>query len=387
MPLQRQADHDDGAPVEIRGGSGPLLVPFDQLLTSGGDTRLHLDPLSMLNGYGCRPFPRPEAFTFASSTATSISDRAYAAAGRLHQALIDAGDNWPERCESEANRLRGQLADLLGLGQTDHQIVFSPSGTDSELHALFVALRSYGPPIVSVVAASDETGSGTTLAAIGRHFSALTSQGIAVIKSEPIAGMAENVTSIAVPLRANGALRAMVDIDAEVTRAVAESVADGGRVLLHIMDHSKLGWRCPSIDCVREIGAKWPQSVAVVVDACQMRLSRSWLLRYLEQGYMVQITGSKFFTGPPFSGALLVPASLSARMRDAGGVPMGLSSYTAAADWPVSGRGCEHPCRLYPMSVSSCGGPPRQKKCATTLASRWTTEDRPMRDLLRRSQR
>src|SRR5271167_1051666 len=53
------------------------------------------------------------------------------------------------------------------------------------------------PPLVSVVAASDETGGGTTLAAIGRHFSALTSQGVAVIKSEPIAGMAENVTSVA----------------------------------------------------------------------------------------------------------------------------------------------------------------------------------------------
>jgi hypothetical protein len=335
MQLQCQAD----ASVDIRGGLGPLLLPFDQVLTSGGDTRLHLDPLSMLNGYGCRPFPRPEAFTFASSTATSISDRAYAAAERLHRALIDAGDEWPDRCESELGRLRGQLADLLGLGHTDHQIIFSPSGTDSELHALFVALRSYGTPLVSVVAASDETGGGTTLAAIGRHFSALTSQGVAVIKSEPIAGMAENVTSVAVPLRANGALRAMADIDAEVTRAVAESVANGRRVLLHVMDHSKLGWRCPSIDCVREIGARWPQSVAVVVDACQMRLSRSWLLRYLEHGYMVQVTGSKFFTGPPFSGALLVPASLSARMRDASGVPIGLSNYTAAADWPPSWPG------------------------------------------------
>ena len=167
MRLERRPDHIRGASVNPSGGLDPLLVPFDEILTSGGDTRLHLDPLSMLNGYGCRPFPRPEAFTFASSTATSISGRAYAAATRLHRVLIDTGTAWPDRFEAEVVRLRRQLADLLGLGQTDHQIVLSPSGTDSELHALFIALCCYGPPLVSVVVGSDETGNGTTLAASG----------------------------------------------------------------------------------------------------------------------------------------------------------------------------------------------------------------------------
>ena len=57
-------------------------------LASGGDTRLSLDPTTKLNGYGCRPFPRPEAFTFASSTATSISDRAYAGVAGTRQVLL-----------------------------------------------------------------------------------------------------------------------------------------------------------------------------------------------------------------------------------------------------------------------------------------------------------
>jgi hypothetical protein len=31
------------------------------------------DEIDLLNKYGCRPFPRPDAFTFASSTGTSVS--------------------------------------------------------------------------------------------------------------------------------------------------------------------------------------------------------------------------------------------------------------------------------------------------------------------------
>jgi len=38
---------------------------------SGGDLRLNIDEIHLLNKYGCRPFPRPDAFTFASSTASS----------------------------------------------------------------------------------------------------------------------------------------------------------------------------------------------------------------------------------------------------------------------------------------------------------------------------
>jgi hypothetical protein len=54
-----------------------LLMPLDRLLGCGGDPRLSIDPASGLNGYGCQPFPCPGTLSFASSTATSISERAY----------------------------------------------------------------------------------------------------------------------------------------------------------------------------------------------------------------------------------------------------------------------------------------------------------------------
>jgi hypothetical protein len=53
---------------------------------------------------------------------------------------------------------------------------------------------------------------------------------------------------------------------------------------------------------------------------------------------MVAVTGSKFLAGPPFAGALLIPAALG-RDLAAGDLPFGLGAYTAAQDWPAPMRG------------------------------------------------
>ena len=76
--------------------------------------------------------------------------------------------------------------------------------------------------------------------------------------------------------------------------------------------------------------------VLIVVDACQMRIGRARLRKYLDRGYLVIITGSKFFTGPPFSGALLVPAVLSKALDPATEVASGLRDYSSRSDWPVN---------------------------------------------------
>src|SRR5262249_28077399 len=67
-----------------------------------------------------------------------------------------------------------------------------------------------------------------------------------------------------------------------------------------------------------------------------MRLSRRRIRTYLDRGYMVLITGSKYFGGPAFSGALLVPRKLARALDRGDGVPSGLSDYAARSDWPRS---------------------------------------------------
>jgi hypothetical protein len=137
----------------------------------------------------------------------------------------------------------------------------------------------------------------------------------------------------------SGDCRPQTETDSRVLDAVENSVANGTGVLLQIMDSSKLGWRAPSDRCLDEISARWPDRVQVVVDACQMRLGRPRLKKYLERGYLVLVTGSKFFTGPPFSGAMLVPAGLSDAIEAITEVAPGICEYSSRSDWPMQWHG------------------------------------------------
>ena len=206
-----------------------LFAPLAHLLASGGDTRLALDPATRLNGYGCRPYPRPEAITFASSTATSVSERAYGAAEAAQAALIRAAlsQGLEPAFDARVEALRRELVDLLELGGRGVEIVFSPSGTDSELHAVFVARAVLGTPLASIIVASDETGSGVPEASCGKHFSTRTAQGAAVEKGNPIAGLAEDLATLSLPLRQDrGAPPTLSEMDAAVLDKLWEDFAE-----------------------------------------------------------------------------------------------------------------------------------------------------------------
>ena len=313
-----------------------LFTPLDTLLVSGGDSRLALDPKDRVNAYGCAASPEPEIWNFASSTASTISQAAYdrAALAReqlMHKCLFDEVEvAFDARCEDMRDELRGHLQLSPRV-----DVVFSPSGTDSQLHALFLARTKLAARPVTIVVGADQTGSGTIHTSRGHHFSAMTASGFAVRKDGAVAGLAG--ASLAVPLleTAHGiAMRA--DADDAVLHAVEATIAQGTPVLLQIMDSSKLGWRAPSAACLDEIARRWPRKVQIVVDACQARLGRRRLRSYLDSGFMVLITGSKFFGGPAFSGALLVPKGLSRSLDRVEGIVPGILDYAGRCDWPMA---------------------------------------------------
>ncbi|MGZ5096415.1 MAG: hypothetical protein ACXWCH_35340, partial [Burkholderiales bacterium] len=312
-----------------------LLAPLAQLLISGGDARLSIDPETGCNEYGCQPLHSQEPLGFSSSTATSISARAYESAGRARDSLLQSAIalGLDETFDSRIEAMRDELKRHLGLSDMGVEVVFSASGTDAQLHALFLTQITLGRPLTTVIAAADQTGSGTVYTACGHHFSDLTANGTRVRKGDPIDGVAGSVTSIALPLLdENGDAIPPAQSDSLVMAAVQKAIASGSKVLLQTMDSSKLGRRVPTNQCIRQIRACWPDAVQIVVDACQMRLSRRRIRAYLACGFMVLITGSKFFTGPPFSGALLVPANLSKAIGRAD--PGGLVDYSTRSDWP-----------------------------------------------------
>jgi hypothetical protein len=314
-----------------------LFAPLHHLLGRGGDPRLDVDPTSGLNGYGCALLPCPDTLSFSSSTATSISERAYDRAGQAREALMQSAiaDGIEAAFDARIEAMRGELKACLGLPRDKVDVVFSPSGTDAQLQALFLARALLGAGLTTIVVAADQTGSGTEHTARGYHFNVATANGNRVRKGEPVAGLANSGGSVALGLLdERGGFRTEDEMDAMVLGAIEKSVANGNHVLLQTMDSSKLGWRAPSERCLAEISARWPAQVQIVVDACQMRLGRPRLRSYLDRGYIVIVTGSKFFTGPAFSGALLVPSHLAEAIDAVSEIPQGLSDYTSRSDWP-----------------------------------------------------
>jgi hypothetical protein len=308
------------------------LAPLHHLLTAGGDNRIEIDPRTGANTYGCTPYPVDEAHVFSSSTASSISAPAYAHISRVAQ--LAEGDDRDAALRHLVERSRASLVDCLALNDVDAEVIFAPSGTDAQLHVLF--LVNTKDALTTITVGADQTGSGTVFTSKGLHFAAKTARGCTVEKGTPIAGLSDGVTALSISLvDAQGKARAEDEVDAEVCAAVEREVRSGRKVLLQAMDASKFGWRAPSDRCLETIRELWPEAVQIVIDACQMRISRLRLKAYLARGFVVLVTGSKFFTGPAFSGAVLAPRKLLDRLDLSAA---GLEDYARQSDYAPSRR-------------------------------------------------
>ena len=324
-----------------------LLGPAEALMARGGDQRLAVDPRTGLNHYGCSHRPRPWAITFASSTASSLSERGFggAEASRRRIAASALAGRHGTALALEAASVRREIAAHYAL-TAGCEVVLAASGTDCEL--LVLALAERDGPVCSILTAPEETGTGVPLAAAGRHFATDTSGRQQVSKGEVIEGFRGDTTVLPLAVRhADGSLRAAAEIEAECVALATASRQHGRRVLVHLLDLSKTGLLAPSLACLERLQASEGQAIDIVVDACQARLDQRRVRDYLARGWMVMITGSKFFTGPPFCGAVLLPERITARLAHgtshAGGpLPAGLAAYGCRADWPDSLAASSH---------------------------------------------
>lgn len=317
-----------------------ILPETAQLLVEGGDTRIALNAEER-NKYGCPPFPDPDLVALGSSTASCISPAGFAAADRVRSRLQRASRTASDAdiYAHEMERIRREFAHLCGVsGLQGLDVVFAASGTDLHLIAAQLADAADAAPLLAITVSAWETGRGVPSALAGRHFSSRTALGDAVGEDEPIFGGATGgngcIETAAIPVRLDdGTPRLAADIDADFEAAASRAVSAGQRVLLVLADVTKTGMIVPSPACALALQKKFPHSVAVLVDACQFRFAPDTLRAYLEQGFMVALTGSKFVTGPPFSGALLIPEQAARRLR-AQPLPRVLSAYSTRADWP-----------------------------------------------------
>ena len=305
--------------------------PPEHLLTHGGDARIKIDLTSGRNGYGSSARPTAGEIGFSSSTATCVSPHAYASVEALRHRLLASETTF----EAELERIRAEVLLRSGASRAaGTELVLTASGTDAELAALALSLALDDRPLTSIVISPEETGSGVPQATLGRNFSTETALGHAVISGADIAGFAAGrVQSVSIAIReTDGTARPLATIRDEVLSATQAAAASGRRVLLHVLDAAKTGIGAPALADVLALKQTFGDAIDVVVDACQARLGPEAVAAYLEQGWLVQMTGSKFWGGPPFSGALLVPAAYLTRTPQL--AP--LAPYMARGEWPAA---------------------------------------------------
>ena len=313
----------------------PYLGSSDVLMAEGGDERLGLDPQTHQNRYGCTYRPSATGGQYSSSTASSPSLHAFNAVERCRLELVrDMLTQPPEKpLLALAEGIKAFLAQYYGVEKPDNCILAS-SGTDSVLAALALSLV-VNPAVGVVLAGVEETGSGVPLATQGRHFANTTALGFRVRKSEKIAGFPAGTQLVTAPLRTeNGKLNSRQNIFHICQQQIHNAVQAGQRVLLYLLDTSKTGQLVPDMQVVQALCHTYPGQIDVVVDACQARLMPERIKAYLQQDWAVMVTGSKFYTGPAFCGALLLPETWRQRLDDAV-LPSGLVAYFNQAEWPA----------------------------------------------------
>jgi len=306
-----------------------------ELLASGGDSR-HVPGADGRNRYLNTYVPEKGLLTFGSCTSSTLSEEAYAAAERLHGWLGALEPHLLERAIDDLyERVRTEIIANISMPNAETlDVVVTPSGTDAEFVALLACLRER--PLVNILVGAAEAGSGTVLAAGGRHFDTRTPSGREVVPGDPVdPAMEGRVETILVGVRdADGQPRDESNIDEEVQERVERAVAEGNDVLIHVIAHSKTGVHAPSLATVHRLVASHPERVNVVIDAAQGRFSRRGLRESLDRGYMTMTTGSKFFGGPPFAGAVLIPHHPWRIPLGVEAVPGGFDDYFTPAMMP-----------------------------------------------------
>lgn len=311
------------------GSEGADAVRVAALLTLGGDERIAIQRGTEFNPYGCGPRPQSAIVEFSSSTASTISTSAFDAAARRF-ATVSGRSGFADVTED----LRLRLGDLCALPpDVSQNIILAPSGTDLHLIAADLSRGPTTQPLLSIIPDPRDTGRGVPDALRGLSYAALTPHGGPTVR-EGAARRAPSGELLSIPLRmSGGALRPSDAIDHDVDVACERAIRSRRPVLLVLLDVSKTGLIAPSAGCARRMKRRYGDALTVLVDACQFRLSPETLRDYLDDDFLVAVTGSKFLGGPAFSGALLVPSGSADRLRRAAVSPA-LGDHCARAEWP-----------------------------------------------------
>lgn len=323
----------------------PWAVRTECLLAEGCDDRITIPYASgkTTNKYHCSPVPTPEVVSRSSCTSNSVSRRSFDSADAARQDMLL---NWALKPEGgdkggfsqRVTDIRQRLLSVLELDEETAEVFLTPSGSDAELLPMALAMvraRRLGhkggdiPAVVSVVVAAGEVGSGTALASGGQHFSKLTPRGAPGFPHHQIEGTSPGDVKV-VQIKCRSKTGAFLACDNPVISAVEEALNECATsvAVVHCVIGSKTGSCSPSIDTLLKMSQQHGERLVVVVDACQLRSDTRNIVDYAGLGFLTLITGSKFYCGPPFSGAVLFPpAALRELQTGFEELPSGFDDY------------------------------------------------------------
>ena len=275
-----------------------------EALTAGGDERTELDETTGLNRYYLNPVDSREVFNRGSCTAGMLNGRSRDVAAEFLERYDTL--NYATLVEEQTFRLKN----LLSSAHNDPlDVFFGPSGTDlAYFPTLFQRLLHPGKEIIQIISCPEELGSGSRDAAAARLFGRQNQFGQAIGQGTPIDPTMPEPTVIELDAR-DGAGN-VLDRRDQIVQLIEDN--PDAAIVGSLVFGSKSGIK-DDLDVIDDYG----DHVMWVVDLCQMRVDPALLHDLLDRGATVMLTGSKFFQTPPFCGALLVPRTITERLRAA----------------------------------------------------------------------
>ncbi|MBL7004187.1 MAG: hypothetical protein ISR69_09200 [Gammaproteobacteria bacterium] len=321
--------------------SPDTIDAFELALTSGGDSRTCLTK-SGRNKYHSSARPLNDTALFGSCTSSSVATNGYDAALTFFRQLEAVEDETQkqETIEEHYGLCRRELLSyVMNLESHTAQAIIAPSGTDAEYLALWVAWISSGKkPISNIIIGPTELGSGSIVAAAAKYFDDQTPVNQAVtpgnVLDEELAA-ATKVYKVSIRDQ-SGDTHHHADMDDEVRDLVKREIDQGRHVLLHMVAHSKTGIHAPTLDTVHELKDQYGiAQLSIIVDAAQGRFSRTGMRQIIAENSMAIITGSKFFGGPGFCGAVVIPECYIDLLKAEDTLPAGFDKFFCADMFPT----------------------------------------------------
>jgi len=270
----------------------------EKYIDKGGDERI----IPLADGrikYNLDVLDYEKLLSRGSCTCNSLNEISFP----LLNNIIDSDDSFLELRKDHENKLK----DIFNFeGQDAFDVIFAPSGSDLPYIPLIFSKLLYPARDIKVLlTCPEELGSGSQMAFLGKYYAAKGPHGDNFEIGEDInAKYNVSVERFA----ARNSKGEILDHTAPMSRIIEQD--DEHSLVGSLVIGSKSGIEDDiSIIPIGKDDTMW------VVDLCQFRNSKKLVNELLDKGCMVMITGSKFYMSPPFSGAMLVPKSLSQKIN------------------------------------------------------------------------